>query len=134
MKNEEITTKLLEFEDKTANSGKVYTRFNTALGWMSCFEKETIDELKKNIGKTMLLGVATDPEKGFKNIRKCALAKQEKPAEVITLTGNGRNQTMWASYAKDIFVKAMDKREPSTALMTECINFIKQTQIAFGDK
>lgn len=44
MTNERIT--IQAHEDKTSKNGKDYTRFDTNLGWMSCFESDVNKELK----------------------------------------------------------------------------------------
>ena len=45
---------ILEFENKATktNPPKVYTRFKTNEGWMSCFDIEESGKLKEYIGQT----------------------------------------------------------------------------------
>ena len=58
-------------EDKTSQGGKDYTRFQTNLGWMSCFEKDVIDNCKANENKVISLETAESVKDGktFHNIR-----------------------------------------------------------------
>ena len=60
---------ILNFEDKTAKSGKPYTTFTTDDGVMSVFEAEVIQQLKQIQGK-VLVEVAESADGQFKNIRK----------------------------------------------------------------
>jgi len=64
--------KIIKHEDKTSEGGKDYTRFSTSKGWMSAFEKDIIEELKKCDGRTVSVELQSS-EKGdrvFQNIRK----------------------------------------------------------------
>jgi len=67
---ETLNLRIESHEDKTAKTGKDYTRFKTSAGWMSVFEEDIIKALKENEGKIVNVDIATDSEKGFKNIRK----------------------------------------------------------------
>ena len=63
----ETTLTINSIEAKTAKSGKEYFSVVTTAGNMTVFDKPIIDELKKNIGKEIVLEV--EESKGFKNIR-----------------------------------------------------------------
>lgn len=139
---EKTNLSIEDFEDKKSQGGKRYTRFKTSQGWMSAFDKETIDKLKENEGKEVCVEIAVDEEKGFKNIRKFVGAaeesqKDEKP-EVVR-PGSSKpafNQaSMYVSYAKDLFLGMIEtataNKIPAKTVMTECIELVKQAKEAF---
>lgn len=66
---EKVNLTIQDFEDKKSAGGKRYTRFKTERGWMSAFEADVIEALKKLEGKLVSVSIAVDAEKGFKNIR-----------------------------------------------------------------
>lgn len=61
---EKRTTNLTvnDFEDKKFGAGKRYTRFNTDQGWISSFDKPTIEKLKDSEGKCVSVEITTDDE------------------------------------------------------------------------
>lgn len=111
---ERINLEIQDFEDKKAKTGTRYTRFKTDQGWMSAFDKDVIEKLKANEGKTVSVTIAVDEEKGFKNIRVChgeaketeekAETKKESVKETPGRTGFNAT-SMYVSYAKDILVQ-----------------------------
>jgi hypothetical protein len=133
---------ILEFEDKKTNAGKRYARFKTSDGWMSCFDKKSIEELKEHEGKTARCEISE--QNGFKNIRKF-LGKdddeeeEKKPAkkEVRVESKPAFNQaSMYVSYAKDLFLGIMGKKEntPEPEIMKLCIDLVLQAKDAFENK
>lgn len=66
---EKVILEIQDYEDKKSKAGKRYTRFKTQMGWMSAFDDEVIEPLKKLEGKKAECDIAIDQEKGFKNIR-----------------------------------------------------------------
>lgn len=137
---------ILDFEDKKSQAGKRYTRFNTENGWMSAFELDIIEKLKKLEGKKVCIGVAIDQEKGFKNIREFfgeaeAEADEEpeviRPGEKKTLTEKPKRDstTMYVSYCKDIFnviTQDSDRHGKTYAEdMAQAISLVKQAQKEF---
>ena len=103
-------------------SGKPYMRFKTALGWMSAFEKALCEELEKHINTGIPIFVEMTEKDNYKNINNyygisegeeaTPLPSENKtfakaPSPTIS-TGN-KNQTMYTSYAKDIFCELHDK-------------------------
>ena len=126
--NKKIEVELIEFEDKTAKTGREYTRFKTNEGWMSCFEKELIADLKKVIGQRVICNIAIDEDKGFKNIRGCeGLASGNQqiagvPVQKVKVEVD-KKTTMYVSYVKDLIVSGMDEEN--------AIKTIKNIQKAF---
>ncbi len=122
---EKISVKIEDFEDKKAANGTRYTRFKTSDGWMSCFDKKTIEALKQLEGETVSLNITVDEEKGWKNI-KGLVGKAEsdgKPLKAIEserkplLTSNDYEPTsMYVSYAKDIFVALLESTPKGSEL------------------
>lgn len=104
---------VMDFEDKKAANGKRYSRFKTAQGWFSVFDKETIDQLKASEGK--IVSVEITQENGFSNIKRFygvsgmkgdqdtgrALNPSTAPDDRVK---EYENPVFWVSYAKDLFV------------------------------
>ena len=113
-----------EFEDKTSANGKTYTRFKTDQGWMSCFNAELSNDIKKAIGSKVECDIAV--KGNYKNITGCAanLENAQEPQFLAEPTGN-KHTTMYVSYVKDLVVagKAVD----------EAIVIIKKARGAFTD-
>jgi len=161
--NKKVNVEIQEFEPKTSNGGKKYARFKTNMGWMSAFDKPIILALKDMIGERVNLLIAVDDEKGFKNIRKILKSSQsnfdeedsdnesdseesdedlemdesnQKPKTEVVKVGPAKNPqaTMWASYAKDIFLvlRAQTEKEIGNDLVMQAsIGLIKQARTAF---
>ena len=107
----ETNIQIIEYEDKTAKTGRMYTRFKTNVGLASAFDEEVIKPLKTAVGKMVKVELATDANKGFKNIRKfIEIVKNEKiEAEEMKPQqfgkSNNKNTTMYVSYAKDLCIE-----------------------------
>lgn len=144
---EKVTLTIEDFEDKKAQSGKRYTRFKTSDGWMSAFDKGLIDELKSHEGEEIVVQIAVDEDKGFKNLRKfIKVADDEdsdedeedekkpykKPAAALK---ESFPVSMMVSYAKDLFVSMAHKISPNENcaedLMTQCIMLIAKAKTMF---
>jgi len=129
--------KILKHENKTSKEGKDYTRFNTSQGWVSAFDTDIIEDLKKAEGRTASVELATSEDGKFKNIRKFygivahgleekqeeevgedGLVSFEKP-KVIKPEQLGKSvyqpTSMYVSYAKDIFCALLENIKPTTA-------------------
>jgi hypothetical protein len=96
---------ILDFEDKETQAGKKYVRFKTSEGWMSCFDANSFNELKKVIGKKANCEII---EKGeFKNIKKFLETVDEDSVETVKIGENsGKTEfpnSMKVAYAKDVF-------------------------------
>ena len=100
---------ILEFEDKKTQAGKAYVRFKTSQGWISCFDKESCDELKK-----LCPGFADVELKqvgNFKNIVKFRGVASEGDDVVVEKVGKvaqdvskvGFPSSMKVAYVKDVF-------------------------------
>jgi hypothetical protein len=144
---------ILEYENKATNTEppKIYTRFQTNEGWMSCFNVTTAEELKKFKGKTVCVETkesianrGTERERVFQNIEKCygeenaALVPHdeiEEKVEVVKMNKpkNGSQGAMFTSYAKDIFCEICDVKSetPFEDQMNTSIELVKQAKKAF---
>jgi hypothetical protein len=96
---------ILDFEEKETQAGKKYVRFKTSEGWMSCFDANSFNELKKVIGKKANCEII---EKGeFKNIKKFLETVDENAVETVKIGENsGKTEfpnSMKVAYAKDVF-------------------------------
>lgn len=141
MTNQKVNIEIEDFEDKKSQNGKRYTRFKTNDGWMSAFEKDIIDALKENEGEVVSVEIAIDEEKGFKNIRKFIGKASEISPKINTIQQETKGSnvvakdttTMYVSYAKDIFVKFLEKNDLKEAekLMKGAISLVKLAKSAF---
>ena len=147
---------ITEHEDKTAQTGKDYTRFKTNNGWMSCFEKDVIAKCKENEGKIVSLEIAESEKNGrtFHNIRGfyeviSTAGEHLEPNETIDKTPIKpqdafkepvRKSVKGSAYEKDpvgLAVELMQKMVPSEGetlkdCMNEAIDLVKQAQKAFS--
>ena len=155
--------KILGVEDtkegrtRVTAQGKKYARINTSDGWKNCFNTGIIEELKKNMDKTMLLELSGDGEYFNKNIKEIALPGDKEDEETITGENNmevpvvkpGENTTIemnWKTdkpqpktYPKDpvglaveVFGSMPDGQNLSNeTLMDLSIKLVKQAQKAF---
>ena len=139
-----INLTIEDFEDKKYGEGKRYTRFKTSEGWISSFDKPTIEQLKDSIDKHLCVEVLTDKNNKQK-ITKCYGDAtdddevQDVKPERIAESKPGRSiyqpTSMYVSYAKDIFCelaqgKDKDGQTPKET-MELSINLVKQAQKAF---
>ena len=141
---------IIEFENKATNTepAKMYVRFKTSEGWMSCVDSIASNKLKGFVGNSASVEVAESKsgDKVFHNIKKCYGNAESLDAEKIEVVKPGvpqeikqspnRNATMYVSYAKDIFCAVMNESEDSPEvkpeeIMTQAINLVKQAKTAF---
>ena len=137
MENEKVAVIIEDYEDKKASNGRRYTRFKTSDGWMSCFEKDVIDNLKEKEGEQVTVSIAIDPEKGFKNIRSIVKADVEvvdskgepvvKPKNIVVKN----TTTMYVSYAKDIFCELYTPEVEPAKIMELAISMVLQAKKVF---
>ena len=138
---------ILGSEHKITKAGKPFMRFNTSLGWMSCFDEKESKKLKEFEGGIASCELVESGE--FKNIKKCYGAGSEEvgkvtidgqevdmPPQVIKMNGNvvpKNTTTMYVSYAKDIFcaLLAWDKDAKIDESMETAIVLVKQAKEAF---
>ncbi|NHZ84302.1 MAG: hypothetical protein GWP19_00285 [Planctomycetia bacterium] len=132
---------IIEIENKETKAGKSYSRIKTQNGWMACFDKIAIEELKKNIGKNCSVEVRESGE--YSNI--IAFHKVENN-EIATKKINEmlKPQTPTRTMPKDpvglaveIFCGAMEMEPIKNAteskdIMENCIELVKQAQKAFS--
>ena len=101
MEKEKKVLEILDFEDKTTNAGKEYTRFKTSEGWMSCFNNKTIPAIKKLVGK--IVSVEVKKAGSFQNIEKLVEEVKNGTEKVEEVKVKTNNKEMYVSYAKDVF-------------------------------
>lgn len=103
-----------DFEDKKfgegARAGR-YTRFKTDQGWISSFDKPTIEKLKDSVGKFVSVEVFTDKNdkekitkfygKSEDEAEKINDSEVSKPTKSTKSTGS---TTMYVSYVKDLII------------------------------
>jgi len=108
---------ILDFEDKKTNAGKLYVRFKTSEGWMSCFDKKSNEELKKLKDKSANCEISESGD--FKNIKKFLSESsgienenietekpgvpQETKVSNVSSVKSDFPQSMKVAYAKDVF-------------------------------
>jgi len=93
---------ILEYENKATNSEppRIYTRFKTSEGWMSCFDTKETEKLKEYVYQIACVEVAESKsgDRVFFNIKKCYGNEdvnidveeiKEKARDYATITRNG---------------------------------------------
>ena len=132
--------KIIDFETKESKEGRIYHRFKTSEGWMSCFEKDFVEILKQNVGKYVVCEVVE--VNGFKNIKsvsqketgesKRRFVEDNKPTisprEVID------KPSFYVSYAKDVFIALLGKYPAAeeNKAMEKAIELVEQARKAFS--
>ncbi len=139
-----------DFEDKKYGAGKRYTRFNTSEGWISSFDKKTIEKLKDSVNKEVSVEIMTgddDREKITKFFGEAEDSDEDSEDEAIdkkpvkpkeAFSGIDYNPTtMYVSYAKDVFgilwSENLKLEEPSNegAIMKLSCDLIKKAHKEF---
>lgn len=147
---------IIDYEVKKSSAGKRYWRFETSIGWMSCFNEKEATIVITYVGKKV--GVEwkespnpNDEDHPYKNIQKVLPdfegEELEAPEDPNTLTSKDAvkpgisvkstfNQaSMYASYAKDIFCELWKEGSTQTeSVMADSINLVKQAKEAFESK
>lgn len=150
MTNQKVTIEIEDFEDKKSANGKRYSRFKTSQGWMSAFEADIIEELKKAEKEKMpvIVEIAIDEEKGFKNIRKFLGISNVAPTSETTESKEvvwkkpvvvKDTTTMYVSYSKDVFLALLEiemakeetKRLDYGTLMSVACALVKTAKLSF---
>lgn len=137
-----------DFEDKKYGEGKRYTRFKTSQGWISCFDKKTIEALKDAEGEDVSVTIETDKNDREKITKFHGKADgdvdkdsdeeaEDEPTEKRPKKQSSgfSNASMYASYAKDIFVALISKSEKPEIeeCMKDSIKLVKQARSAFEE-
>ena len=131
---------IIEIEDKETKAGKPYSRIKSEDGWMACFDKKTIEELKKHIGKVCSVEVRESGE--YSNIAKF-YAVEEDDLKVPVVKPGVPVETRVAKHtmpkdpvglAVEVFIALNEKidTDDGTALMKGSIELVKQAQEAFN--
>ena len=128
---------ILEVEPKLTKDEKKYWRFKTNEGWMSCFNEVAVQGLKELENEWASVEVIQKSINGkdFFNITKYyGPAEQEEPVEVVKMSEKTKlNGSMYAAYAKDLFVSMVDKGAiANEETMIECIKLINLAKEAFS--
>lgn len=133
-------------ERKSPKTGRVYKVLETSLGSISCFDEEILKQL--SVGKTY--DVEITEKRGFKNI--ASVKKEvttnggaEAPTSFQGSKWKPNTQTMYVSYAKDVFIylhaklhevvtdEKLRKNLTPDIVMAESIKLIQQAKEAFDE-
>ena len=140
-----------DFEDKKYGEGAKagrYTRFQTDQGWISSFDKPTIEKLKDAEGKCVNVEITTDKndkEKITKYIGAATEDSEDEASDVIGETKEDdikpkRRSVKGSAYEKDpvglavecfVAITARAKDVPTKDIMASAIDLVKQAQKAF---
>ena len=147
MENKETIVTLKGVQEKEAKSGRKYISFQTSDGNMTCFESSICDELKKHLDKKVRLEIAE--KDGFTNIRKFlgeiseekisqAKAEPSQPSENFEQARKLKDQSIYTSYAKDIFLQLVQEEQKEKIMtndevMKQAIALVKQARDAFKE-
>ena len=130
---------ILEVEPKLTKNEKKYWRFKTNEGWMSCFNDVAVQGLKDKLNAWVSVEVIQKSigGKDFFNIVKHygpAEEQTEEKIEVVKMSEKSRtNGSMYAAYAKDLFVSMVDKGAAANEeTMIECVKLINLAKEAFN--
>jgi len=112
---------IIEVENKLTKASKPFSRVNTNLGWLACFDKDSCALLPELVGKSAVVEIksstankGTPEEKIFQNIAKVLGEAQEDKVEVVKMNNRtARADTFHTAYAKDICIKLMEKGDAS---------------------
>ena len=131
-----------DFEDKKFGEGAKagrYTRFKTSEGWLSSFDKPTIEKLKDSEGKSVSVEILTDKNDKQK-ITKCyGEATEEsddeddevKNIEVVKIGSTERKSVKGSAYEKDP-VGLIIELVSAGKTPEEAIKIVKMAQEAFN--
>ena len=131
---------IIEVENKLTKASKPFSRVNTNLGWLACFDKDSCALLPELVGKTAVVEIksstankGTPEEKIFQNIAKVLGEAQEDKVEVVKMNNRtARADTFHTAYAKDICMKLMEKGDASIHdNMALAIKAVQQAKDAF---
>ena len=135
---------------KDGKSGMPYIRAKLDDNqWYSCFEDDVAQDLIKFKGGICILTLS-DRGNGFVNITSCGEssgmkgidANQQTQAPPITpmiqqgnpSVSNGKNATMYTSYAKDIFIKLLEVQKTTTLENNELFDILMDKSLELVDK
>jgi hypothetical protein len=123
METRKTTLAVEDFEDKKfgegARAGR-YTRFKTDQGWISSFDKPTIEKLKDSEGKCVCVEIATDKNDKEKITKFIGMAEDNANDGVLDVpmervVESSRKSVKGSAYEKDpvgltvdVFCKLMD--------------------------
>lgn len=121
-------------EEKVAKNNRPYTRYNTSDGkWYTCFDTKVKEVLDSAVGKDSVVECEVDGNviKWTEFMTLNPKAENVFPASKIS----DKNNTMYVSYAKDIFIALLtaDAKLNITnkEIMDLSINLIKHAKEAF---
>ena len=129
---------LIESEEKWMKNGKLYSRFKTNGGWMSCFDEKQSKTLKEHMGKWIEAEIKVSGD--FSNIVKfCNVLdiqngtpeiQVERPGQVNPVT-EVKAKTGTATYTKcavELYIEAYKRNEfkiTPEELMAHCVDIVK---------
>ena len=135
---------ILDYEKKLTKAEKVFMRFKTSDGWMSCFDKKTYDELSTHKGDNVSVEVKTQGD--FSNISAFYKVEGESSPDELDEDENFEVEkietkkpankqyntaSFYTAYAKDIFVAIHQKEVLTHDTMALAIELVKQAKEAF---
>ena len=131
---------------KASKAGKTYWEIETDQGNATCFDYPIVQEIEKNIGKSISMYDLETNEKGFINLRPA----RSHPANALIVAQpvatqpqadnfkearNAKDVSIYTSYAKDLFIeffKEDNKNKPTqTEMMKNAVELIKQAKVSF---
>jgi len=152
MEKKSIGINILFAEEKLSKSNKPYYRVQHNLGWSTTFDKELYLEFAGNIGATyeaivneneIITGIVQQISKAPAQPVKAEqpkstatyINKKTEPASVYQANSN-KEQSMYTSYAKDIFIKMLEVTPSSdqrklNEMMLEAVELVKQARKEF---
>ncbi len=121
-----------DFEDKKYGAGKRYTRFETSEGWISCFDKKTIEALKDAEGDEVCVTIETDKNDREK-ITKVHGKAEDSDEDDEQEEKKPRKSAKGSAYEKDPVGLAIEIYCgcQGELPMEKCIERVKQAQEAF---
>ena len=143
---------IIEVENKLTKAGKPFSRVNTSMGWLACFDKDSCGLLPNLIGKTAVVEIkqsvankGTPEEKVFQNIAKVLGEAQEDKVEVVKMnvpvetkgySKTTRQDTFHTAYAKDVFIAMLEGTDKNAvidpkAMMETAIGVVQQAKDHF---
>lgn len=137
-----LTLKILNIKDAESKAGKSYWKVETDKGNYSVFDKPVVEVLMKNKNKFVECETASN-DRGFSNIRKATAREEPREESKSQSQNNGfeegrkeKNQSIYTSYAKDIFCELMHNVDKSKTpevkdVMSLSISLVKQAKDSF---
>ena len=134
-RNENI--KIEDFEDKKYGEGAKagrYTRFKTSAGWISSFDKATIEALKDAEGKNLFVEIVTDKngkDKITKVLKDAPKDDSDDEALNVVVEKIGKTEAKPRDFAKDPVGLAVEIFCAKELSIEEAIKAVQKARDAF---